>query len=300
MTRVCPNCKKQLKESDVYFCTNCGEEITENVSTQGTSYTIKVTKFSSNASTFNFRPILIIVISLAGVIGVFMLIKVGVRLLPTKRINFQQQVTQTTDESTPATWFIKSKINAITHKFEDKSLITFVPSEVDFYLESSDFKAFYQAFTSEFDRDPFIDVLINDVESVFIVAGRQVESAWELGLFLKVFNQDKILENLNDLGNENWRVVLVRDTILISNSDKFIEDVVNSSNGIAKNITHNPKYVTKKSQLVDKGQLIFISLDDDPVPAFNLLNYYNASDTLLSIAEQAKKLEYDKFVLTNE
>lgn len=299
MTRVCPSCKTELKESDYYFCTSCGAELTDGTNANVSSYAFKVTKFNTPSRRIGFKPILMIFASILLISGVFFLLKFGLTLLPkhTSSAVLQQQSKPKPQTNSNV---VATDISLPDIKFGMPTLITYIPDNIDFYIESGDFKEIYNAFTKDFDEKPFIDVLLLDVSDQFIFVGREVDSTWQLGLFLKITNQSHILELLDNLENKNWRVALVKDVLVISNSDKFIEDSVSASNGIVKNVSLNPKFVTSKSQLQESGKLLFIDLNAKSNSAYSLLSYYKAGKSVQAVFDDAKTREYDKFVVIHE
>lgn len=211
--------------------------------------------------------------------------------------------------------------------FGDKDITLYVPYDVDFYFEGFDVYSFlgnYFRNTNEIAK-----VITENAGYNFAIFGKKFENMWTTALVV-FLNEDKLFQNMDfpqnvnivnteeDYENLNVDVLLdetvdieeiqefsntqyyafqIKDAVIITDHAKYYEDIQDSSKKITRNVSHQQKYASARALLPKKGQLFFVSFNNNFEEILGLYNVFEPVEEYKPVLDKIYNYKYDKFVI---
>lgn len=307
MNRYCPNCKKQLYAHSHYFCSNCGYVLSDDLIRPNIPLRIKKTKINVSDDTgkpsFNFkfkinRNTKITFVLLILIIILFFVSMFVIHLLE-KRFNrdtaFLTQNIQPEEQNFTNTLDLNLTSNNYT--FGSSNLHTYVPLDVDFYLESSDISLFIRSLLKEnYENSVYLE-LLNNLSNEFAVYGKKVEDSWILTLVLKVNDLSNATQAISSINLNGWEYQFINEALVITNTPEEFAKITQSSKKIIKNVSHSTKYSSYKALLPKDGQLLFMSFMDKERDYFEPFSLFSFNTYINEIVNSLRNSGYEMLVL---
>ena len=299
MIRVCPNCSNNLEDYESHFCHSCGQKLDESIVRIESFFIVNRKAFHPKQVNrerihIDKKTLLVgvMVISILGgtVIG-FMVLRTVV-----KNIGKKTQVAQIQEKKVVET---VNTLNAGFEYTQDSfgvdNILVYIPENVDFYLEGFSLEALLKE-RIKLEESVVLEV-INYTSDHFAVFGRYNEDSWKITLVLLVTDIVEFEKLILEYQSEEWSFHKVGEVYILTSTPEVVSEIENSSRGIAKNITHNPKYSSYKNILPKEGQYVFMNFSDNDEKVFNMVKSYQLDDSLNTLLGEVERLEYNKFVV---
>lgn len=311
MNRVCPNCSKPLKESDLYFCLSCGQKLDEGLIKGKHPFTPKIIAFTPTEKGEGRKFINLTSIKLHKklIVGLFFIVlaagvSVWAIFLTLSRAKRVQELTASPqiEEVVEITSFPNSKDLDLPQQninLADDDYTKYIPYGNYVYVLGADVFDYYTRFFGLITEDSLLSGLHDYVEGKFIVIGSKEEGRWYMTAILYLQDDKSADEDFVWVSKEGWSVGKVGDVLVLSEKRDIVEAVSESSLGNAKNISHHPQYRTSQTQIPEEGQLLYVDLSNQDNTLRELIEVYSPVRSLVDKIKDIYSGDPDKFVIRN-
>lgn len=294
-SRVCPGCNVTLGEYDGYFCSSCGKKLPEDIIVS--IPTIKAKKYlsssevSSTKKRFNqsfdwsvVKKAKVLIVALIIGLMYFPLNYVYTKLVVSKPDEVIQAPLSPIEKKT-----IGYNLVLKSSSFSTESFASYVPYDVDLYIEGVDFMSFVDTFVSS---ETFGELLIGKarilVEDTFAVFSITEDEGHEWVVILVPKDKEIVEAVVQDLEDSYWKFSVINEYFVAASDEDLFQEISDAKEGLEKNLLLNPDYVTEINRLPSSGQVLFMFFDDRGVDAVNLIltdklneEFYSAMDSVL-------------------
>ncbi len=327
MKRICPKCENVLKDHECYFCHNCGEKLDDHLIKRSVTFIPKTTYLSSEKSTpkvsLNFKNLnKNVQLALGIIISLFILSTLAFFI--TRYISKPEKDASTFQN---ATGMQRVYVNSVDIGYSNENIVfgsnditKYVPVNVDFYIEGVNLNEFIEVLTGKGELSYFKDNFGIESTSRFALFGKNYDDAWRYAIVLdstpeqiediirnkavqKILEDPDIKESTDSqnievrLNGDLLTLEIIGSKLIITNYTPFIQEIIQSSTGIAKNVTHNPKYSSYSAFLPQSGQLIVMNFLEDFDSLYDLLKTFNIPQETDKILAPVIEKKYVKFVI---
>lgn len=174
---------------------------------------------------------------------------------------------------------VTSNIESVSGSLNQFSVVSYVPYDIDFYLEFSDFSRFEEVFgflgTDYLVLKNSLAGKVYPFYSVFLTK-EEGEFIWSLIVFPA--------EGYAGISGEYETLFMdrIESSVVISPSEDVINHVKDAKSGLARSLNLNPRYISVKSSLPPEGKVFMISLTDDGRNYVSSLDVETTSDAFYS------------------
>jgi hypothetical protein len=175
----------------------------------------------------------------------------------------------------------------------------YIPYGNYFYILGSDAVDFHSRFFGSGDSGSILLALEEFIEGRFILIGSKEESRWYLTSILYLKDDESADETFENVSKEGWYIQKLGDVLVLSEKEEMLADVVESSQGISKNITHHPKFRTENTQVPSKGQLLYVNLDSSVNALQEMIDIYSPPHDFIESIKDINAQSPTKFVIRN-
>ncbi len=309
MNRICPNCNKNLHDDEGYFCRSCGHKLDDKLINHTTTFQIKRTSFvPPEKEKKKVRVKLHInkkfltafaLVLVAAAVSIISIIFTQNKLKDREEMAVKDVAMEIPEERYDNT--VVYNLEQPNIVFDVGDLTKYIPFEVDFYIIGSDLLASYQFFWGALDEEGILNDFGDYLSGRYIIFGQKIDQEWQLALVLMLDEQESKIMNkefLETVESEKYFLSKVKQALVITEYEPFLVSVEESAGDISKNIAHNPKYKSYKTQLPDSGQLLFMSFDNFE-EVLDLMMVYSPMEDLLPLINEVKDKQFNKFVVRN-
>ena len=295
MTRTCPNCKAILNTSSNYFCVECGFKLPENL--HGYSISRRNVKKVVSKKKLNKDSLLLfkskefkrffIGFVLIGISSIFIYLLIGYINGDLQEFggSFDSQVLENNQEENDKKVYknvVNSSTESVSGSFNQFSVVNYIPYDIDFYLEFSDFSKFEE--TLGFLGVEYLvlkNSLVGKVHPFYSVFLTKSEDKFIWSLI--VFPADGYAGISGEY--ETLYMDRVESSVVISSSKTVINNVKDAKSGLAKSLNLHPRYISIKSSLPPEGKVFMLSLTDEGKDYISSLDREATSDAFYSFIE---------------
>ncbi len=268
--RICPKCGFELKNSNSYFCTNCGSKldpvlirvpgIEQKITKLGQKsrcyreICIKyLTSFWKNVTKFlPYKYLLAIIASLA-LVGLTYTV-VSFNSLGRKDVNVAKNTSEHVCDGSFA-----------CGAFGQDAITNYVPHDTDVYLEGFDFNKFTELFL---EVNPTFTYILTELSKLgishFVVFG-QISGGSTYWTLLAISTNDPTESIMQLFGSSQNNIYLgkIDNIFVLSTKPNVLLDIQLARDRINKNFSLNPKYATAKGKSYATGQAFIITPSND-------------------------------------
>ncbi len=221
MKRICPHCNVSLKDSDNYFCSNCGYKLDDYLVLHTASFNPKKSRFSPNKKKIKFefsfnKNVKIALVIIAGFVLISLLAIFLTKLVAAQKKKAIDQPVQTKRIIYNNT--IDAGLKDANFVFGIKELTRFVPEDADFFVEGSNFDEFLTKFNAQDDQQLNVKerfgITLNDR---FAIYGKMVENGWQYALIAEVYPDEAQALEVNSVLKE------AKDAILEDGTEEVLD-----------------------------------------------------------------------------
>jgi len=333
MKRICPNCNKSLSDSEHYFCLSCGHKLGDELINSKNVFGVKIHHFMVDAKSKKkkLRSIFIkskpkkarkkkkekVKVNMPGLkrqlkigfaaVTLIGVLAVGVIYLTKNPPSFnnEEKAVQTNQQTQPVKVenpnIADLDLNQPNINLANDNIIKYIPYETDFYIIGSDVLGSTQLYFGGTAQDLVLSQVVDYVEGRFVFMGNK-DGASDWILTSIIYLKDKEVEDItfDDVKVEGWFIKKVDDVLVITNKEDMIQNVTDSSKGLAKNIAQNPKTRINNIKVPDTGQLSIVTINDEINPIESLMYVFPPTQTAREMLEDIAKKNPTKFVIRNE
>jgi hypothetical protein len=306
--RICPKCEATLRNTDYYFCSNCGAALSANLIKKPSVIKTSLYVVSQTPSSKFFRELLLKFHKEASkyvtrknvfltFVAVLILLNVFLVLILTNRLPlFSKTKEQGTAVVQPNV--LDLGLSTSSQVFGSDSISKYVPKNAGFYLEGFDYKGLLLKYLPE--NVPYKEVIIKSQTMLgghFVVFSTKINGYWEwTGIFMPV-DPKAIEEELKIVNLGHLKYKLMDDKLVVTTKEEILKDVEDSINQTAINVTLTPAYATTKAKLPKDGQLLIMFLTSDSKEILKQMQNYPLSPIMTSSIDQLIKSGYNEFVI---
>ena len=334
MNRVCPNCNNNLSKIEHYFCLSCGHKLEDSLIVSGGEFVRKVHQFMVDESDRvslikkvlkkpkkkkvrkkrqknevkvqmpglrkQLKISFIAVVLIGGLaVGVIYLTKNPPNIsIEPKPVEAPQEIQETKPENLNV---IDLGLDQPSIDLGNDNIIKYIPYETDFYIIGSDAIDSTNRYFGETAQDEVLSQVGEYVEGRFVIIGsKEGSSDWTLTSIL--YLKDKEVENLTfeDVTVEDWFIQKVDDVLVVTNTEEMIQNVTDSSKGLARNIAQNPRTRIDNVEVPDTGQMIFVNVNKEIDPASALMSIFPPTQEAEDLLKEVAEKNLNKFVIRSE
>lgn len=323
MKRICPNCNHNLNENEYYFCLSCGHKLEDELIVNAGIFAPKITKFVSEPDGKKKRHKLSkkkkkdkIKVRMPGlrkqlIIGFSSVVLIGgsavgiiflTNNLPKVRKEEEQAVTQQpqTQQEVKELNVIDLSLDQPNINLANENIIKYIPYETDFYIIGSDIVDSAERIYGQLASDAILSSVEEYVEGRFVVMGNREGSEWVLTTIIYLKDSQVVDLTFENVSAEGWFVQKVDDVLVVTNKEEMIQNVTDSSKGLARNVAQNPKTRTDNIDVPKSGQLIFVNVDKETNILKELVDLFNLEPQTREQLEDIINNKPTKFVIKNE
>lgn len=324
-TRICPKCSSKLSEFDNYFCSTCGEKLSDDIisvppeiklvkhglKSVGFLENIK-TKIPKKKKTESFEqlrevstsvspilkkknPMLYVLIGVIfiGIIGFF-----GIDILA----DLASKTPLPQKEELPASFnIVKYDLRMESSLFGSDFITDYVPSDVDAYFESNDLPRFLQRYVKDKNFNASLieqsDKLVNKHFAVFTNRVGE-EQAWTFILIPKDLALVELV--IKDTKLPNWNMAIVEDRLVITTHPEVFEQVRNSKKKVVMNLSLNPRYSKVKGNVPTTGQVLAVFFEEGGTVALESAKKEDVTEYLIEVIDVILESGFNEVVLQGE
>lgn len=309
MKRVCPNCNKPIKDSNLYFCLSCGQKLDEDLIKHEHPFKPKIEKFSPSKENqgIKLKELPAFQFKKKFLIGLFFVIMAGA--VSTAAIMFTVSKADRTEQPSVATPQEQPVAEISVPNAQDLGLpqenidlanqdyTKYIPYGNHFYILGADVLDFYSRFFGSISEDSLLYGLDEYIEGKFIVIGGKEEDRWQMTAVLYLKDDESEGETFEDISKDGWYVRKVGDVLVLSESEDMLDAVEESSQGVSRNISHHPKFRTSGEETPEEGQLLFVNLLSDENIIQEMVNIYSPGQPVIESIKDIYAQNPEKFVV---
>ncbi|MFC1756131.1 hypothetical protein ACFLZK_01945 [Patescibacteria group bacterium] len=323
MKRICPECNKPLENHSHYFCASCGKKLEESLVRPSNVFKTRVLEFVSEDSKKKTkkkkgkkkkekkikvvnkalnRQLAIGFVSVV-VIGI---LAVGVIFLTRRdfknKDNNSSQVTEEQVQEKPVEKPNSADLNLPQGNMNlaNPNIIKYIPYDTDFYIIGSDLSYFHGKYFGVTATDDILPYISEYMEGRFITMGQKDGSDWMLTSVIYLKDKKVVDLTFEEIVVEGWFIQKVDDVLVVTNTEEMIQNVTDSSKGLARNIAQNPKTRVDSAQLPKEGQIIFVDINSEINALEELFYIFEPDVAALETLKDVVDLNPSKFVIRND
>ncbi len=323
-TRICPNCRSYLGNNDYYFCSSCGTALDSNLAqplnvVRVTDYRFRpqvhskylhelVVRFREKMSEKEPRRIAFLVLTAAAVIiYTFLLIgflqkfpNVGSMLLGSSEPKLSEEKNGVIPEALipfPNSLSISSINSEIVGQFGSDSITTYVPKRAEVYAECFCLKNASRTLLQSSSYNDLIQQFAPNLGNHFALFGVKDEDDWEGAGIFTVEDKGEVEKLLEDLEIEDVSVELVGDKLVVATSDDLIDEIKDSGEQLALNITQSSIFAASRAKLPKEGLGIILFLTPESKGVLKVIDEFTTIAEFKTLVEELSKSSYNELVI---
>lgn len=310
MKRICPNCNQLIKDDDLYFCSSCGHKLGEGLVKRDHPFKLKVLKFNPEKTkgekkSFNIKDVhlskkLLVAFSFVLLAGLFSVAVILFTMSKAKKASKESQAPP--EEATQGVVYPNSldlDLPQSNIDLVDEDYTKYIPYGNYFYIFGSDALGFHKSFFANTGGESILTDLEGFIEGKFILIGGKEEGTWHLTSVLFLKDDESADETFVDVVKEGWYIQKLGDALVMSQKEEMLTEVMESWEGISKNISHHPKFRIENTEVPKEGQLLYVNLDSSVNPLQEMIEIYSPPHDFIESVKDINALDPTKFVIRN-
>jgi len=310
MNRVCPNCNKPIKDSNLFFCLSCGSKLDDALIRRDPSFNPKRTRFAPSEgkegrklpdlknfhmnSKFLVGLFFVILAGAVSIAAIMLTMAKAKKTTPVAQLEQEKEVVETSNPNAKDIDLPQENIN-----LADEDYTKYIPYGNYFYILGADAEDFYKRFFGTVGADSLLLGLDNFIEGKFILIGSYENGRWLMTSILYLKDEAAKDENFENVSKEGWYVKKVGDVLVLSEIEDMPSAVEEASKGISKNISHHPKFRTENTQIPKDGQLLFVNLSGQDDVLQQMISIYSPTQEVVESIKDIYTKKPTKFVIRN-
>lgn len=300
--RICPKCKSNLYNSSYYFCSFCGEALSDDLVLKPKFDKVKEHSLSKKIIKSQFIQLPKVkfnkyaVFSLSSI--VFILVGTYVTYkIPIFKLNleiFQGKISSPLLRAGNSHNVLYFKTDSPSEPFTFSDVTSYLPYETDLFIEINNLKELSKVFA--YNLLPFNSISEISEKAFLSHSIQEGKDAWIILLPVKK-DDSATLKFTDNFLHSYWKASL-NDTFLIITSDGSLFNLVKDiKSQKAKSLDLNPQFQKSLESLPKSGSIMVVILNANGRKQFEDFSTYYKNQQFLNLMDETIKTGYNNFIL---
>ncbi len=269
--RSCPKCKEVLGEYDYFFCSACGTKLPKELVREPHSIKVRTYLMYHEEDKFSLKSLISVFANktLLSILG--LLTFIGIVLFGISSTGVIELVSFNLfkSESIPEVKLPTRQDPTIslgtfyeTGEFDEYAFVTYVPSNIDFYLDGFDVVGFSDYLVKDEDLVPFFSKAELLLKKNFAGYYTSEPSASWVYIFVPT-DIDIVAKVLEDIDDDYWSFRIIDDLLFMVSDEAAFDQINQVTYKLEPSLALNPEYVKKIQDLPNNGQFRIIFLKEE-------------------------------------